>query len=76
MDEKFNDYEQRCSDISSFNVLDVLDEIRTKSTTKLDSNFSREQFLLVAISSYSKPYRLDRNWSGGGVIYIGEDMPR
>ena len=73
MDEKFNDYEQRCSDISSFNVLDVLDEIRTKSTTKLDSNFSREQLVL---SSYSKPYRFDRNRSGGGVIYIGEDMPR
>ena len=67
MDEKFNDYEQRCSDISSFNVLDVLDEIRTKSTTKLDSNFSREQLVL---SSYSKPYRSDRNQSGGGVIYI------
>ena len=75
MDEKFNGYEQTCSDITSFNV-SVLDEIRTKITTKLDSNFSREQFLLVAISSYSKPYRLDRNWSGGGVIYIGEDMPR
>ena len=72
MDEKFNGYEQTCSDISSFNV-SVLDETRTKSTTKLDSNFSREQFVL---SSYSKPYRLDRNWSGGGVIYIGEDMPR
>ena len=73
MDEKFNDYEQRCSDISSFNVLDVLDEIRTKSTTKPDSNFSREQLVL---SSYSKPYRFDRNQSGGGVIYIGKDMPR
>ena len=107
MDEKLNGYEQRCSDISSFNV-SVLDEIRTKSAnrliignfninslstkfdllkvliqektdiliiteTKLDSNCSLEQFV---ISGYSKPYRLDRNRSGEGVTYIGEDMPR
>ena len=107
MDEKLNGYEQRCSDISSFNV-SVLDEIRTKSTnrliignfninslstkfdllkvliqektdiliiteTKLDSICSLEQ---IVISGYSKPYRLDRNRSGEGVIYIGEDMPR
>ena len=107
MDEKLNGYEQRCSDISSFNV-SVLDEIRTKSAnrliignfninslstkfdllkvliqektdiliiteTKLDSICSLEQFV---INGYSKPYRLDRNRSGEGVIYIGEDMPR
>ena len=34
MDEKLNGYEQRCSDISSFNV-SVLDEIRTKSANRL-----------------------------------------
>ena len=107
MDEKLNGYEQRCSDISSFNV-SVLDEIKTKSAnrliignfninslstkfdllkvliqektdiliiteTKLDSICSLEQ---IVISGYSKPYRLDRNRSGEGVIYIGEDMPR
>ena len=41
--------------------------------TKLDDNFPTEQF---TISGYSKPYRLDRNRHGGGVIiYIREDIP-
>ena len=34
--------------------------------------FSLEQFV---ISGYSKPYRLDRNQSGGVIIYIREDIP-
>ena len=41
--------------------------------TKLDSNFSRGQFI---ISGYSKPYRLGRNRIGRGVfIYIREGIP-
>ena len=32
--------------------------------TKLDSNFSCEQF----VSGYSKPYRFDKNGSGRGII--------
>ena len=41
--------------------------------TKLDDGFPTEQF---TISGYSKPYRLDRNRNGGGVIiYIREDIP-
>ena len=41
--------------------------------TKLDDSFPTEQF---TISGYSKPYRLDRNRNGGGVIiYIREDIP-
>ena len=41
--------------------------------TKLDSNFSHEQFV---ISGYSKPYRLFRNTSSGGVIiYTRENIP-
>ena len=42
--------------------------------TKLDSNFSLEQFV---ISGYLKPYRLASNQSEGGVIvYIREDVHR
>ena len=41
--------------------------------TKLDSSFPEDQFLL---DGYRKPYRLDRNHQGGGVmIYIREDIP-
>ena len=41
--------------------------------TKLDHSFSTEQFI---INGYKKPYRLDRNRNGGGVIiYIREDIP-
>ena len=42
--------------------------------TKLDDSFPIDQFI---ISGYSKPYRLDRNRNGGGIIiiYIREDIP-
>ena len=41
--------------------------------TKLDDSFPTAQF---TISGYSKPYRLDRNRNGGGVIiYIRGDIP-
>ena len=43
------------------NYLDVL----VIEETKLDPNFPTEQFLT---EGYIKPYRLDRNRHGGGVI--------
>ena len=51
------------------NYLDVL----IIGETKLDPSFPTDQFL---IPGYCKPYRLDRNRNGGGlVIYIREDIP-
>ena len=51
------------------NYLDIL----VIQETKLDPSFSIEQFM---ISGYTKPYRLDRNRNGGGVIiYVREDIP-
>ena len=41
--------------------------------TKLDGSFPENQFL---ISGYCKPYRLDRNKFGGGIIiYVKENIP-
>ena len=41
--------------------------------TKLDESFPTTQFL---IEGYSKPFRLDRNRNGGGLlVYIREDIP-
>ena len=41
--------------------------------TKLNDTFPVSQF---HIDEFSKPYRLDRNRSGGGVIiYVREDIP-
>ena len=62
---------------SKFSQLKVLIqgkiEILIITETRLDRNFLLEQFV---ISGYSKPYRLDRNRSWGGVIiYIREDIP-
>ena len=43
------------------------------SETKLDFSFPNAQFYM---KSYSKPYRLDRNSKGGGIIlYVREDIP-
>ena len=51
------------------NYLDVL----VIEETELDPSFPTEQFL---IEGYSKPYRLDRNQHGEGVItYVREDIP-
>ena len=48
-------------------------DILTIQETKLDASFPSEQF---ALEGYSKPYRLDRNRYGGGVlIYVREDIP-
>ena len=45
----------------------ILDE------TKLDDTFTEDQF---CIEGFSKPYRLDRNRNGGGVmIYVRKDIP-
>ena len=41
--------------------------------TKLDATFPINQFLL---DGFSKPFRLDRNRNGGGIlIYVREDIP-
>ena len=51
------------------NYLDIL----VIQETKLDPSFPTTQFM---INGYKKPYRLDRNRNGGGVIiYIREDIP-
>ena len=43
------------------------------SETKLDHSFSSMQFL---IQGYVPPYRLDRNFYGGGIlVYMREDIP-
>ena len=48
-------------------------EVFVIEETKLGPSFPTEQFL---IEGYSKPYRLDRNRHGGGVIiYVREDIP-
>ena len=53
-------------------ICDYLD-ILIIQETKLDSSFLEDQFL---INGYKKPYRLDRNRNGGGVmVYIREDIP-
>ena len=51
------------------NHLDILVIVETK----LDNSFPTNQFL---IPGYNKPYRLDRNRNGGGVmIYVKENVP-
>ena len=41
--------------------------------TKLDDSYTETQFL---IEGYKKPYRIDRNCNGGGVmIYVRKDIP-
>ena len=47
-------------------------DILVVGETKLDYSFPEKQFM---IKGYKKPYRLDRNKYGGGVmIYVREDM--
>ena len=41
--------------------------------TKLDSSFPSEQF---SVHGFSKPFRLDRNSNGGGLlVYVRDDIP-
>ena len=48
-------------------------DIFTIQETKIDDSFPEDQF---EIEGYHKPYRLDRNKHGGGVlIYVREDIP-
>ena len=43
------------------------------SETKLDNSFPEGQFL---IEGYRKPYRIDRNCHGGGImLYVKADIP-
>ena len=57
-------------------LMDILNgviDILVISETKLDDSFPLSQF---CIDGYSKPFRLDRNTHGGGVIaFIREDIP-
>ena len=48
-------------------------DILVITETKIDNSFLANQFL---ISGFSKPFRLDRNRRGGGILlYIREDIP-
>ena len=48
-------------------------DILVLTETKLDKSFPTNQFL---IEGFSKPFRLDRNRNGGGLlVYIREDIP-
>ena len=48
-------------------------DILVVGETKLDDTFPEQQF---KIKGYKKPYRLDRNGNGGGVIiYVRDDIP-
>ena len=48
-------------------------DILVITETKLNDTFPEKQFY---ISGYKKPYRLDRNEHGGGImIYVREDIP-
>ena len=48
-------------------------DILVLTETKLESSFSSNQFIL---EGYSKPFRLDRNRNGGGLlVYLREDIP-
>ena len=42
------------------------------SETKLDNSFPEGQSL---IEGYSKPYRIDRNSHGGGIMHVRADIP-
>ena len=43
------------------------------SETKLDNSFPEGQFL---VEGYSKPYRIDHNCQGGGImLYVRADIP-
>ena len=57
----------------------LVDQIKGKvdllmvSETKLDENFPQGQF---KISGFSRPFKLDRNSNGGGIIlFVREDIP-
>ena len=59
-------------DALNFIIKDNID-ILILGETKLDDSFPEEQFY---IDGFSKPYRLDRNCYGGGVmIYVRKDIP-
>ena len=48
-------------------------DIVVLTETKVDHTFPEKQFL---VTGYKKPFRLDRNINGGGVmIYVREDIP-
>ena len=70
-----------CLNINSLaSKFDILKEIMSNNLdilvvleTKLDDSFPTNQFI---ISGYTKPYRINRNKFGGGVmIYVKENIP-
>ena len=62
------------------NKFEILKDLMTNNIdililteTKIDQSFPENQFL---IKGYSKPFRLDRNEHGGGImVYVREDIP-
>ena len=62
-----NKFEQLISQVKG--TTDVL----MISETKIDDSFPISNFL---IDGFSQPYRIDRNFSGGGItLYVQEDIP-
>ena len=60
------------SDALNLIIRDKLD-ILVLCETKLDASFIERQFFLTG---FKKPYRLDRNKDGGGVmVYVRDDIP-
>ena len=54
-------------------IIDNSVDILTIQETKLDKSVTTEQLM---IHGYEKPYRLDRNRHGGGVlVYVREGIP-
>ena len=46
------------------------------SESKIDDSFPDSQFFLDGYSTYSTPYRLDRNRNGGGImLFVHNDIP-
>ena len=55
------------------NIIKGKIDILVITETKIDNSFPTSQFY---IEGYSKPFRLDRNATGGGVIiFLREDIP-
>ena len=66
-----NSLANKC-DALCYIIRDNLD-ILVIGETKLDDTFTEKQFI---INGFCKPYRLDRNHDGGGVmVYVREDIP-
>ena len=66
-----NSIRNKFEDLKVF--IDKTFDILIITETKIDASFPENQFM---IEGYCKPYRLDRNKYGGGVLmYVREDIP-